>query len=201
MDYCAFPALLESDYNHISEYGQGRIAQTGDAIDFSAGFIPLLPLGTTASINWIFGTRLVVAFSGKVYLSSPSLLRLVDISSHILDATRPIFAANTRLPARVTPAGSGGKSIAADIIYLSRHAITLRLMGTTPQEAQLLLDCEVDFLTLHSLALQVQQLVPLRKQETLLLCKPGPYSDENLIALSAYSARLEQLAPADRPTP
>lgn len=192
MEYYPFPAQLCAPYNDTQEYGQAVVSPGDNAVDFTADFIPLMPLGTQACVDWMLGTRSVERLEGHVYLSSPGLVRVVDIDSERIGRLRRTFAINTDIPAHVS-AAEGGRPVPATILYLSRRRLTLQLSDASVVGPQLILNAEVDFLTLSDMALQVRQQVLLRRQDILLLCDIPPGSNENLIAHSAYLSRLEQL--------
>lgn len=193
MRYHLFPALLRSAYGNTSQYGTARLSPNGAAIDFGADFIPLLPLGTAVSVSWVYGQTVVAEYTGKTYLSCATMLRMVEIDPALLAPTRDILASNTSLPGLVRPAAGQGAALDVTVSYLS--AKTIRLLTACPagENTTLLLDVEVDFLTLRGLALTVRRQVPLRRGEIILVCRVPPAGPENQIALTAYAARLEQL--------
>lgn len=195
MNFIKFPAQLCSDYSDGCEYGRVEIFPNAGALDFTADFVPLLPLGSGARAEWMLGTKVLAKLPGEVYLSSPGLVRLVNIPQKAMAPLVPVFAANTSIPAfiRRNTADSPGKRIPAEIVYLSRHRLTLMLTGAVPTEKRLFLSAEVDFLTLSSLEIEIESQVLLNREGSLLHCKILPGSDENLIAHSAYLSRLEQL--------
>jgi hypothetical protein len=192
VDYLPFPARLSAGYNGICEVGNARVAEREDAIDFSAEFVPLVPLGAPALVEWIQGETAVQPYEGQVYLSSPRMLRLVGIDGGLARQTRALFATNLSLPA-VLRTAKGAPPMPARLEYLSLEVATLVVPETVPQGSRLLMEVEVDFLTLGNMPLQVETAVTLRRRENLLQCTFSPGSDENLIALNAYVPRLELL--------
>ena len=196
MRFYPVPARLRAEYNNITSYGELTVMEREDAVEFTGEFIPLLPLGQPAEVSWVYADRTLAAFIGRVYLSSPTLLRLVDVSPKLAEAARATFAMNTRLPSLVTVRqnGRGAVQYPAEILYLSNSSFTLHTRHEILPEQTIYLSAEVDFLTLQDLPLYVRRNIPLRRKEELLLCEVQThYSDENFIALSAYSAKLEQL--------
>ncbi len=190
MDYLPFPARLEAA--GVCETGRAVISGSEDALDFTGEFVPLLPLGAAATVQWRVGDSPVQNYSGRVYLSSPEVLRLVGLPAGPVRETRAIFASNIRLAASVEAPGGAGR-LPVEIVYLSRSALTLRTTGLFEGATRLRLHCEVDFLTLRRMPLEVEHQILLRAGEALLLCRAGNIGNENLIALSAYAARLEHL--------
>jgi hypothetical protein len=197
MDYRPFPALLTSAFGQTRLYGTGKLSPAGNAVDFSADFIPLFPLGTGAAVSWIYGKTAVAEYAGQTYLSTPGKVRLVGVNPALLAPTRDIFAANTSLPGHISPAGPNAEprdtTLAVTISYLSPGGIRLLSSQPAGEGAALWLNAEVDFLTLRRLLLTVRRQVALRRGEIILVCDVPHSTDENLIALTAYSARLEQL--------
>ncbi|MDL2293606.1 hypothetical protein LJC60_03135 [Ruminococcaceae bacterium OttesenSCG-928-D13] len=195
MDFLPFPARLSSDYNAIGEFGQGQVAPRDNAVDFIGDFVPLVPLGTAARVDWMLGSTVIQSYSGRVYLSGPEMLRIVDVDEKLVRDTRALFATNTSLPASVSALEDGrpGQPVSVRAAYLSPGSITLQAPWGFEPGSRLLLNCEVDFLTLRGMPLRVRTRVTLRRGACLLLCDTGKMGDENLIAYSAYTARLETL--------
>lgn len=198
MEYFSFPARLRSAYNTISEYGTAQVSARENAIEFSGEFVPLLPLGTEAVVDWILGERTLVSFEGQTYLSSPTRLLLVDVDAELIEAAKATFAINTHLPAKArsaeAPRGAAKTpAYPAEIVYLSADFMTLRTKAAGKLKGRLLLDCEVDFLTLCDQPVLVRRQVTSSRSDALLLCDVLPSSNDNRIALSAYASKLEQL--------
>lgn len=191
MDFLSFPARLRSGYNNVEEYGTAQVAGGEDAVDFTSAFIPLLPLGSQAVVEWVLGQSVVQAYAGRVYLSSPGLLRLVGVEPALVADTRALFATNIQMPATVLPPKAA--PMPAKVVYLALGHLTLQVPEPVEPGGRMLLNAEVDFLTLRQLPLQVRTRVTLRKSQSLLLCSIQGPGNENLIALSAYVARLEKL--------
>jgi hypothetical protein len=192
MDFLPFPARLSAGYNGICEVGSARVAEREDAIDFTAEFVPLVPLGAPALVEWIQGETVVQPYEGQAYLSSPQMLRLVGVDGGLARQTRALFATNLSLPA-VLRTAKEAPPMPARLEYLSLEVVTLAVPRAVKRGSRLLLAVEVDFLTLGNMPLQVETAVTLRRRESLLQCSLSPGSDENLIALNAYVPRLELL--------
>lgn len=196
MEYCPFPALLCSGDNSVREFGRATIAQHDNAIDFTGDFVPLLPLGAQARIQWVLGEKILAELNGKVYLSSRELLRLVELEPAVLEQLKDIFKCNIHLAAQIIPAEKAmfAKQIAtqATVLYLSQTDITICSSEYVGEGEQLLVSAEVDFLTLHQLPVTVEKRVLLRRGEALLLCKVQRGSNDNFIALAAFATRLEE---------
>ena len=193
MEFLPFPARLRSDYNHIEEYGQGQVFAQDDAIDFTSEFIPLLPLGASATVEWLLGSQVVQTYHGVVYLSSAGLLRLIRVPKNLIADTRTLLANNLSIPVTLLLPGEPSEPVQAQAIYLTSHHVTVLTPVAAEPGSRLLLNAEVDFLTLRKMPLQVRTRVILRKSQSLLLCTVQETGTENRIALSAYVARLEKL--------
>ncbi len=195
MEFYPVPARLQAGYNGASATGLATVMEDENALEFTGEFIPLLPLGAPATVDWTYGQRVLASFSGTVYLSSPGLVRLVGLDAALVETARATFAMNTRLPCVLTvrQGESGGRAAAAEILYLSTDTVTLHHHGAVAPGETVWVSAEVDFLTLRELPLLVQREIALRRDDELLLCGvPGLQTNENFIALSAYSARLEK---------
>lgn len=191
MEYLPFPARLCA--GNICEVGLGQVAEADNAVDFTGDFIPLLPLGQAAAVEWILGDGVVRAYQGEVYLSSPALLRLVRVDAGLVAEARRLFATNLRLRASFASPDKTSPRVPAQVLYLTTCAATLAAPMPLEPGTRLWLDCEADFLTLRAVPLQVKSAIPLRKSQALLHCTLAAGSEENLVALSAYTARLEKL--------
>lgn len=194
MDYYSFPARLHTAYNDISVVGSAVVSATENAMEFTSDFIPLIPLGTPATLQWVYGDSPLMDFTGEVYLSSPGFVRLVGTDPKLIEATRNVFCVNTRLPCHIaTPQeAQEGRYSRCEILYLSSCSFTLHTREDFSHDQVVLLSAEVDFLTLHHLPLYIQRRAVLRRADTLLLCQRQDCSDDNFIALSAYVSRLEK---------
>ena len=192
MEFHPFPARLFHLQYGVTTYGQARFVLRDRALDFTDEFVPLLPLGSQASVAWVQGDSIPMEFAGEVYLSSPDFVRITGVGRELFAAAAPLFAQNISFPCRLS-AARGEPPAAATAIYLSPGRVTL-LTGLETQPGQALwLDAEIDFLTLRRLRLTVEQRHLLRRGQYLTVCGVQPASNENLIALNAFSARLDKL--------
>ncbi len=189
MEYLAFPAKFTSSYNTINELGQAHFLPGDNAINFTSDFVPLLPLGTPAMIEWAHSERTLATYEGSVYLSSGKLVRLVDINPTLAAKTRRLLACNIHMEAEISAKGGG---FSAEVVYLSEKSITLHSRWAQEANSLLQLSAEIDFLTLRKLPLRCKKQLELRRGEYLLYCHVEKTTTENTVALSAYSARLEK---------
>ena len=193
MDFHPFPAVLRTDYNTIEEHGTAKITETGNAINFFGDFVPLVPLGQPATVDWILGEKTVASFEGKVYLSSAQMLQLIDLDFEKLRTAKTLFAVNTNIPASIVPADQPkALQLPVEILYLSMGLIKLLVRDNIEEGARLNLFAHVEYLTLRELELRVRKRIIFHKEETMLLCEVEGLSRENYIALSTYIAKLEK---------
>lgn len=200
MEYLFFPALLRTSYNNINEHGEAVVVHDEYAVDFVSDFVPLIPLGTQASIDWTFGSKSLASYKGKVYLSTQNMLRLVDVDHDLVDRARATFASNVSVPGLATLTSrqllkASKQVFSVNIVYLSVGMV--KLQTSTPATIEigerLLLDVEVDFLTLHGLSLKVRQIMQFGYDNGLLICEVERSGNDNYIALSTYAARLDRI--------
>ncbi len=195
MEYLPFPALLLSDYNDIEEYGEARVCRDDNGLDFSGDFVPLIPLGAAASIDWVLADRSVARYNGTVYLSSKTSMRLVNVEPGLIENTRVIMASNVHIPATIQDGAAPPEKAApmvAEIVFLSMEYVKLRTSTHVPETEMLYLSAEAPFLTLVGLPLKVCQRVAMQNSETLLLCETRKMNEHNYVALATYVARLEK---------
>lgn len=193
MDYYSFPALLRAVYNDIEENGTAQVAEQGNAINFYGDFVPLVPLGQEATVNWILGDKVLASFDGRAYLSTAQMLQITDIDPDKLATARTLFLVNTRLPGLVAPAAKPkAQKLPVEIVYLSMGLVKLLTRDNIEEGTELHLYTHVDFLTLRALELKVRKRIIFHKEETILLCEVEGVDRENYVALSAYVAKLDK---------
>ncbi len=191
--YYSFPALLKTEYNDIEETGYAQIIPRGDALNFYGEFVPLVPLGHRASIYWVLGDKALAEFEGDTYLSTSEMLQLTNLNGEKLETARTLFLSNIELEAVISnTASKKGKLEPVKILYLSMGLIKLISPHEFTQGQTLYLSAQVDFFTLHALRLTVHKKLDFYKGEKMLLCEVDSMSEENYIALSTYTAKLEK---------
>ncbi len=197
-EYYPFPALLKTEYNEIEELGHAQIAPRGNALNFYGDFVPLVPLGHPATVQWVLGERVLATFEGDTYLSTSSMLQLTDLEEGKLATARTLFQTNTKLPAMI--ANSNKKKVeqqAVQVLYLSMGLVKLLCKGDIAEGQELYLYAQADFLTLNALQLTVHKKLDFHEGEKLVLCEVESMTQENYISLSAYTAKLEKQAEAE----
>jgi len=87
-----FPALLKSPEGEVLAEGSANVVpETGD-VNFKSEFVPLYPMNTVLVVTRLEQRNKEVAkFTGKVYLSSRNLMRLVSVEREILDESNHVF--------------------------------------------------------------------------------------------------------------
>ncbi|MDL2252735.1 hypothetical protein LJC49_01500 [Ruminococcaceae bacterium OttesenSCG-928-I18] len=193
MEFYPFPAVLRTEYNDICEHGTAQITKTGDAINFFGEFVPLVPLGQPAVVEWILGEKTLATFEGKVYLSSAQMLQIIEVNEEKLRTAKTLFLVNTSIPATVVPAQNPkAQPLPVEILFLSMGLLKLLVRENIEEGTELKLYAHIEFLTLRDLELKVRKRILFHKEETVLLCEIEGVSRENYIALSTYIAKLEK---------
>ncbi len=192
-DYYPFPALLSSDYNEVEESGIAQITPRGDALNFYSDFVPLIPFGKSATIHWTLGDKTLATFEGETYLSTSEMLQITGLEEVKLATARTLFQMNTRLPSTIAQSPKKKTpQYEAEVLYLSMGMIKILSSQEISEGQKIYLSIQVDFLTLSALCLIVHKRVDFLEGEKLLLCEVDTMTQENYIALSAYTAKLEK---------
>ena len=136
---CMFPerckAVLKTLKNDTLEVGTACVSVHKRSADFVAGFVPLLQLGSMAKLVCVEADRSTHVITGQVYLSSPTLLRLVNIQCVLLPGAEQVLTANTDFPAKlllpVVKSGFLSRSRLqiwqdCNVLSISLYAVTLR---------------------------------------------------------------------------
>lgn len=118
-----FEAILRDEHGKIFEIGRAIISDSGNFIDFTGEFVPLMDIRATASITKTIDGVECHRFLGKVYLSSKTRLRLSDIQDSLIGDTE------LNSPLRINIPGK-----AQGII--THHTAKLINMGATSQEVK-----------------------------------------------------------------
>lgn len=200
MEYLFFSALLRTSYNNINEYGEAVVVHDEHAVDFVSDFVPLVPLGTQASIDWTLGKKSLASCKGKVYLSTQNMLRLVEVDPELVERARATFASNISIPGFILVTSrqllkQTKQVYHVTIVYLSVGMVKLQFSAPLALEIgeKLMLDVEVDFLSLHGLSLKVRQIIQLGFDKNLLICEVERSGNDNYVALSTYASRLDRI--------
>lgn len=129
-------AVLKTMDDNIVEYGQVSISLKEKYAEFSSPFVPLLKIDTEAKIICIEGNVSTHIITGRVFLSSKNLLRLVNITCMLIPGAENVLETPTFLRAKIykpvikkgifTKNKISHKWDDCTVISLSMHYIVLR---------------------------------------------------------------------------
>ncbi|MBE6854706.1 MAG: hypothetical protein E7501_03515 [Ruminococcus sp.] len=94
-------AVLKNHKNQTLEVGTATVSITNRSADFVAPFVPLVKLGDEAKIICTHQNIATHVITGKVYLSSDKLLRLIEIKCTLLPNAENVLATNEEIPAEI----------------------------------------------------------------------------------------------------
>ena len=94
-------AVLKNHKNQTLEVGTATVSFTNRSADFIAPFVPLVKLGDEAKIICTHHNIATHVITGKVYLSSDKLLRLVEIQCTLLPNAENVLATSEEIPAEI----------------------------------------------------------------------------------------------------
>lgn len=86
-----FDAVLKTVAGKTIEMGRGVFSAENHSVDFESSFVPLFSMGTRLQVFRIHEGAEVHRFEGEVYLSSPHMLRLVEVKDEILPGAALAF--------------------------------------------------------------------------------------------------------------
>lgn len=150
-----FPAVLKTPDGQWLADGLARICAAERWVEIRSQFVPLLPLGAQAVVCRLTGQEESHRFMGKVYLSSPTLLRIVEVEEALLAEAELELPQPVCLEGWVSPAAGEGPRARVDLFSLSLSQV--RFTSTQPfQEGQALqLEIQSPSLPLAGVGLQV----------------------------------------------
>lgn len=94
-------AVLKTMDENIVEYGQANISLKEKFVEFTSQFVPLLKIDTEAKIICLEGISSTHIITGRVYLSSKNLLRLVGIKCTLIPGAERVLETPTFLRAKI----------------------------------------------------------------------------------------------------
>ena len=97
----AYPAELRTVDDKLLEIGEATIQFENRSVDFQSEFVQLFKMDTPLKIVILMDGVEIQSFSGKVYLSSQSMLRLVDVSDIILPDAYLIYQCDVNISGTV----------------------------------------------------------------------------------------------------
>lgn len=98
-----FKAVLKTQNDQYLADGSATVCVAEKSVEFRSQFVPLLPLGAQAKIVRVIDGRETHCFEGSVYLSSSTLMRLVDVNDQLLTEVELEAMQNVTIPAQVSP--------------------------------------------------------------------------------------------------
>lgn len=191
MNSIEFSALLESKSNGILEEGQAYIEHDG-SVTFTADFVPLFKLGDTATIIRTLGDKQFEHFSGKVYLSSRNLLKIVGVERELIDDALELFDSNVIYPAEfyVAPGSSArfniqkAQKISGFLRYISPETVRICTMEYISPGQHLLFSLNDSGLSVEKMLVKVVDRMLLMRSAAILQCVPVSLSKNNLTAIT-----------------
>lgn len=94
-------AILKTIDDNIIEYGQVTVSLKEKYAEFSSQFVPLLKIETEAKIICMEGTVTTHIITGRVYLSSKNLLRLISIKCTLIPGAENVLETPTFIRAKI----------------------------------------------------------------------------------------------------
>ncbi len=94
-------AVLKTMDDNIVEYGQANISIKEKFVEFSSPFVPLLKIDTEAKIICLEGNASTHVITGRVFLSSKNLLRLINIKCNLIPGAEKFLETPTFLRAKI----------------------------------------------------------------------------------------------------
>ncbi len=94
-------AVLKTLDDNIVEYGQANISLKEKYVEFSSQFVPLLKIDTEAKIICLEGNASTHIITGRVFLSSKNLLRLINVRCTLIPGAEKFLETPTFLRAKI----------------------------------------------------------------------------------------------------
>lgn len=97
-----FEAILKLPDGSVVAKGLANVVVPQRSVNFSADFVPLFPLGESLTVARIFDGNEIHRFTGTVYLSGKTLLRIVSVDDELLTGSEEIYCDRFDLPLELT---------------------------------------------------------------------------------------------------
>lgn len=199
-----FKALLKTENGAVLEEGYACILHQDRAVEFRSGFVPLMKFGTTANIVRVMENQETHCFTGQVYLSSPKLLRIVNVNDKLLADAELALSVETSIHAKLSPVLSQaetfhlpiGKLIKFDAEIYSISTTTIKFISSEKFAigAQLLINTDVP-VHLKKVLVEVFQTIDFGKEKNGYRCKVLSLPEPSNVNLSEYLESLNQIFP------
>lgn len=98
-----FPALLKDENDEVMAEGYAQVSTRERFVEFESDFVPMMPFGSTAKVIRLVEGQEAHCFVGTVYLSSHSLMRIVNVNDSLLAEVELETLQSVSLSARATP--------------------------------------------------------------------------------------------------
>lgn len=206
-----FSALLNAEDGRLLEIGEACISRIENKVTFKNEFVPLLKLDTVVEIVRVLGNRQLERFRGRVYLSSRSLLQIVEVDPAIVAQARQLFDINTYMPAYFSLAQ--GKTalvnpkkaevVSGTIRYLSMDTIKISVLPYVGEGQHMQVDCGAP-LDFKNALLRVRQRELLGRKAAILICdlvSIPPAESQRLQACVDLLNKLEEDVDTESPPP
>ncbi|MBP0981437.1 MAG: hypothetical protein J5968_04460 [Oscillospiraceae bacterium] len=190
MNSIEFSALLESRPNGICEEGQAYI-EHDNSVTFTSDFVPLIKLDSRATIIRVLGDKQFERFTGRVYLSSRNLLKLVDVDHELIDQALQLFDSNVIYPAEfyIAPGSSTrfnvqrAQSISGFLRYISEDTVRICTMEYVEPGQHLMFTINESGLAVEKMLVKITDRMLLMRSAAVLQCQPVSLSANNRTAI------------------
>lgn len=199
-----FKALLKTEDGAVLEEGYACILHQNRAVEFRSGFVPLMKFGTTAHIVRVMEDQETHCFTGQVYLSSPKLLRIINVSDKLLAEAELALSVETSIHAKLSPVLSQAETFHLPIGKLIKfeaeiYSISMTTIKFTSNEkfavgAQLNIGTE-DPVHLKKVLVEVFQTIDFGKEKNGYRCRILSMPEQSKTNLSEYLEKLNQIFP------
>lgn len=197
-----FPAYLKSERGEILEIGEACVSDTKNEAEFVNEFVPLIKMGTPATIVRFLGEKELECLHGRVYLSSRTLLRIVDVDEYVIDEMRRLFSVNENISADIYVSSKPVHFSALQkmeytpgtIRYVSRDIFKICTLEYVAEGSFLTFSTGGPGVALDNLVVRVTERVLLRRSSAILICEVYKPTHENSAALRAYETLKRQRA-------
>ncbi len=115
-----FEAVLKLPDGSVVAKGLANVVVSKRAVNFSCDFVPLFPLGESLTVVRVFNGNEIHRFTGSVYLSGKTLLRITSVEDELLTGSEEIYCDRFDLPLTLTRrAGLRQKTFSVRLVSLN----------------------------------------------------------------------------------
>jgi hypothetical protein len=116
------PALLKSAEGKLLEIGEAVVSIENRSVDFHSEFVHLFKMDTPLKIVLTKDGEETQCFDGRVYLSTQTMLRLVEVSDQVLPGAKMAYLCEVDMPGTLTALIS--EEVAEGFMNLQRRQVT-----------------------------------------------------------------------------